>query len=398
MSKEKEYYIGLMSGTSIDNIDGILIAIGKEGIDIVATCQESWPAMTANLLHALCQKSDNELEKIYEASLAVAHREATLVRKLLKKANLEPGDITAIGSHGQTVRHHPDKHYSAQLDSGPFLANITEIDTVFDFRMADLANDGQGAPLTPVFHQLMLSQKGVYRFVLNLGGIANLTVINDKGQIVAGYDCGPANTLIDLACRELFDKPYDKGGKLAAKGKVDEKLITELFLRHQDFFYMSHPKSTGRELFNIKSIEKELKLCRNGKYPKHDLIATLAAFSVRAAVNELMKFDSIEQPKRKELVLCGGGANNPFIIDLFGRYLSKWNFKIERSSDLGIDVDYFEAQAFAYFAYLFVHGISLDLGSITGARKKSLLGCLAPSSQGFYAKSRSRSKGSKSKK
>lgn len=380
-----EYYIGLMSGTSIDGIDAVLVQINKEQIQLIASYALKWPVMTQNLLHSLCHKDQsNELEKAFEARLAIAHREAYAVEQLLKKANLKASDIIAIGSHGQTVRHMPHRHYSVQLDSGPYLSNLTKIDTIFDFRMADLACDGQGAPLTPIFHQMLLGDDNKISFILNLGGIANLTILKHK-QIVCGYDCGPANTLIDTACKEFFDCNYDKDGNFALQGTLNLKLFNELCEKFKDYLNASYPKSTGRELFNFEAISHLLTTNLN----KYDIITTLSYFSCYCAIKDIKDYISKSKEQNStnfELILCGGGAHNKYITTCFNNELKDYQVTVLNSSYYNISEDFFEAQAFAYFAYLFVHGQSLNLKNITGAEHNTILGCLSPAPQGYYSK------------
>ena len=386
-----EYYIGLMSGTSIDGIDAVLVQINEHKMQLVAQLALKWPTMTQNLLHSLCHKDQkNELEKAFEARLAIAHREAYAVEQLLKKANLQASDIIAIGSHGQTVRHMPHRHYSVQLDSGPYLANLSNIDTIFDFRMADLACDGQGAPLTPIFHQLLLGNEHKTTFILNLGGIANLTILENK-ELICGFDCGPANTLIDAMCKELFDCAYDKNGEIAKQGQINTIFFNDLCSYFADYLNKDYPKSTGRELFNIDAILNLL----NNKINKYDIITTLSYFSCYCAVKDIKNYLKTKHPYNDndnntnehnfELILCGGGAHNQYISTCFERELQQEKVKVLTSSHYNISEDFFEAQAFAYFAYLFVHGQNLDLKTITGAQKNSILGCLAPAANGYYS-------------
>ena len=385
-----EYYIGLMSGTSMDGLDGIVIAVEHARPRILSSGQAPWPDDIATELHALCEPGPDELERMGRAGLQIARHEARLTSRLLEQAGLTAAEITAIGAHGQTVRHCPQSGYTVQLGSGPLLAALSGIDTVFDFRSADLAVGGQGAPLTPVFHQLVLACQGTCRMVLNLGGIANLTILGVNGEIVSGYDCGPANTLMDLACRELFNMPYDRGGELAARGQVDAALLTRLFERYQDFFSSSPPKSTGRELFSHSSISSELDRCRSGSYSGHDLLATLTAFTAQACARDICGCLDRMQPQRRELVLCGGGAHNPILRAQLQQLLEGYSCPVVISTDLGVDADFLEAEAFAYFAYLFCHGKLCDLHTITGAAEGSIMGCLAPARSGFHARNQQR--------
>lgn len=390
---KSEYYIGLMSGTSIDSLDGILIAINEGQIEILSTITLPWEQSVQKILHQLCKAgTTNELEVSYAMANEIAKHEALAVNQLINQAHLKSTEITAIGSHGQTIRHCPEQGFSVQLDNGPLLCALTNIDTIFNFRMADLAAHGQGAPLTPIFHQLLLQQEDRTRFILNLGGIANLTILQGK-ELICGYDCGPANTLIDLACRELFNQPYDKSGTFAKQGKLNPKILDNLYTRFKTYIDKPYPKSTGRELFNNEAIEEELQLAKLGKINPYNLIHTLSEFTVIVACNEIRKYlkqhDSLPN---KELILCGGGAHNPFLFNSFKQKLQTSNITVYASDKFNIDIDYFEAQAFAYFAYLFTHQQPLELHKITGSNNLNILGCLAPAANGFFARSKNNHK------
>lgn len=381
----KELYIGMMSGTSIDGLDACLIDMQTGKPEVLAVCSCKWDDAEAKTLHELCQSSDDEIEKAGKACVFIAKKQARLAQELLKKNNLAPSNIVAIGTHGQTVRHRPQYGFSRQLDLGPLTAAMTGIDTIVDFRAADLAAGGNGAPLTPAFHQMMLQDPKRDRFVLNLGGISNLTVIEKGGKVVAGFDCGPANTLLDLCCRTIFHKPYDKDAKIALTGNVRRDWLDEL-LTHP-YLKRPFPKSSGREDFNEDTVKKYLNLVTDGKASGADLLATLCEFSVRAVIDAIrdvkQRFTALHEG---DLVLCGGGAYNPLIKQRLENYCRSFNLKVLRSDAFGIHPLYLEAEAFAWFTYMCVKAKPIDLTCSTGAQYPAILGCICPAVNGYFAR------------
>ena len=383
----KELYIGLMSGTSIDGLDACLIDMqnGKPEVIDVDSCK--WSEAEAKALHDLCQSSSDEIEKEGKACVFIAKKQAELVNHLLSKAELKNEDIIAIGTHGQTVRHRPKLRFSKQLDLGPLTAALTGIDTVVDFRAADLAAGGDGAPLTPAFHQMMLKHAYRDRYVLNLGGISNLTVIEKGGKVLAGFDCGPANTLLDLSCRVLFNEPYDKDAKIASTGRVRKDWLYEL-LTHP-YLKRDFPKSSGREDFNENTVKKYLNLVKNQEASGADLLATLCEYSVKAVIDEIIKIkEHFKNLKEGDLILCGGGAYNPLIKQRFEEYCRNLNLNVMLSDEVGIHPVYMEAEAFAWFTYMCINGKPIDLTHSTGAKYPTILGCLCPAPNGNFVKSR----------
>lgn len=400
--KDTELYIGLMSGTSIDGLDAALIEVdAEEKIKIIATDFLEWPSYVRDLLNQLSVKNSrfDNIDAMGEAANYVAKYEAKLVNNILQKANLQPKDIVAIGAHGQTIRHRPSLSFSVQIDNGPLLANLTEIDCFTNFRSADIANGGQGAPLTQAFHQKVFSSKDRYRFILNLGGIANMTALGPNGVLLGAFDTGPANTLIDYVCRNFLHQPYDHNGKVAKSGNVNLDDLVKL-LEHP-YIKRPYPKSTGREDFNSSTIEfmtKRLDLINakqhgeSAEFQKElaNILATLVDFtaeSVALGIKELMEHEQINpNSKDKDLVLCGGGSLNKFLVDRIAYHTKQLNLKILDCSEFKVDAKFLEAQAFAYFAYCARHAQCLDLGTSTQAQRPSILGCLNPAINGYYKK------------
>ncbi len=371
-----ELYIGLMSGTSIDGIDAVLVEFFDEKSRIIDSTSVDYDEDTRKLLHSLCASSDDEIEKAGVASVKIAEYEALAVNNLLKKANLDSSKITAIGSHGQTVRHRPKKGFSLQLDNGALLCAKTGIDTVCDFRSADIANGGNGAPLTQAFHSMQFADKNEVSMVLNMGGISNLTVINTNGDILEAFDTGPANTLIDGACRTLLNIPYDKNAELALKGKVIPSLLGKYL--DAPYLKLEPPKSTGREDFSLDFIKDELLFATQDNDFILNLIATLSEFTVLVNVNAIRMCMYRHNIAKARLIICGGGAYNPYISEGIKKNLQKNNVNVMKAEELGVNSKLIEAHAFAYFAYKFMHRECLNLGRSTGAKNPSILGCLYP--------------------
>lgn len=384
-----EYYIGLMSGTSIDGIDAVLVDFSQTEnksltsqnnltSKIVDYVSVDFDEALKQTLHSLCTGTDNEIEKSGTARVKLAEYEAEAVNKLLKKAGIDRKDVVAAGCHGQTIRHRPEKGFSIQLDDGPRVAALTGIDVINNFRASDIACGGNGAPLTQAFHRIQFASDDRVSMVLNLGGIANLTVI-DKNlghSILQAFDTGPANTLIDTATRLLLKKPFDRNGETARQGKVIPALLAKYL--SEPYLQLPPPKSTGRETFNPEFIAEELLLATQDRSFIPDLIATLTEFTVVASVNAIRQCLFRYRIDSSRLILCGGGAYNSLIFERFTEMLKKQNVDVVCADTLGVNSKLIEAHAFAFFAYMFCHGKPLDLGHSTGADRPSILGCLNP--------------------
>ncbi len=283
-----ELYIGLMSGTSIDSLDAGLLAFNAGTAPIPqGGASIEIPKELSLKLHELCSAEALSFDTLERVKADFARLQAKLIGRLLQQHCLKPADIRALGSHGQTVRHVPSSHYSVQLNQPAVLAELTGIDVVADFRSSDLAAGGEGAPLTPLFHRLLLSDPGSNSLVLNLGGIANLTVIDKTGAIRCGFDTGPANTLLDLAMRTLSHgrDSYDKDGRLSASGYCDETLLQRYL--SDPYFAQRPPKSTGREKFNAAFIAAELEAVSCGALAPADLLCTLSHLTVRSVCDAI---------------------------------------------------------------------------------------------------------------
>ena len=250
-------FIGLMSGTSMDGIDAALVRFEATSANVLSTCQHAYsPALRQELIEAILVPTAQPLGDVsgLDEQVGLAFRDAALA--LLQSFDIAPKDVTAIGSHGQTIRHEPDapQPFSLQIGNGEIIARGTGITTVTDFRSADIALGGQGAPLAPAFHAWLLQRPGENRAVLNIGGIANITLLSADETDITGFDTGPGNTLLDAWARRHKNEPYDAGGRWGATGTVDESLLSRLLA--DVYFSKAAPKSTGFEYFNLDWLER----------------------------------------------------------------------------------------------------------------------------------------------
>lgn len=366
-----ERYIGLMSGTSMDGIDAVLVTMDREALRVEATLCHSWPAETAHKLHALCTPGDNEIDRMGVADNLVAREFAAATHALLAKAGLTPKDIRALGSHGQTIRHRPQLGFTLQIGNAALLAALTGIDVVADFRTMDMALGGQGAPLVPAFHQAFFARPGALRVVLNLGGIANISVLPGQADGVYGFDTGPANTLLDGWYRRHHPQGagYDAGGQWAASGQLLPALLEQL-LAHP-YFAAPHPKSTGREMFTLDWLDGEL---AGHAHAPADVQRTLQALTCHSIARQLPALADAQS--RPELYVCGGGAHNAPLLAELASLLPGW--RIANTAELGIAPDWMEGAAFAWLALRFIHRQPGNLPAVTGASRPAILGALYP--------------------
>lgn len=365
-------YIGLMSGTSLDGVDGVLAQIDVDqpaALVVRAHVHHPLDAALAAELLALNATQPGELHRAALAGNAVARAYAAAVQELLAAAQVAPMQVRAVGAHGQTVRHQPQQFdgigYTLQLINPALLAELVGIDVVADLRNRDLAAGGQGAPLVPAFHRALFARPGEAVAVLNLGGIANLSLLHADGR-VAGFDCGPANALLDHWCGRHLDRPYDEDGRWAAGGCVDSALLASF--QHEPYFALPPPKSTGRDLFNPSWLQARL----ISGVSAQDIQATLAELTAWACAEHLRR----HAPTTAELLVCGGGAFNR---DLLARLAARLpGVMVRPSSSRGLPPDQVEACAFAWLAAMFLARRPGNLPSVTGARGPRRLGALYP--------------------
>ncbi len=355
--------IGLMSGTSLDGIDAVLADFVADAPRVARSHHQPFePALRQELL-ALNQPGADELERGALAANALSRAYAASVNALLDRSCVTPAAISAIGCHGQTVRHQPARGYSIQLVNGALLAELAGIDVVCDFRSRDIAAGGQGAPLVPAFHHAVFASRHVHRVIVNIGGIANLTSLPPAGA-VTGFDCGPGNVLLDAWSARHLDQPFDVGGAWAASGR----LLPELLARLSDHEYFRHapPKSTGRETFNLEWLEQHL----SGMEQAADVQATLLALTACGITDAIRKFCA----GAAEVYLCGGGTRNSALMKLLSARLP--GKKVAATDTLGITAEFVEALAFAWLAHQALHSQPGNLPSVTGARGARILGAV----------------------
>jgi anhydro-N-acetylmuramic acid kinase len=362
-------YVGVMSGTSLDGADAVLAEIGGGAVSGRGHHHVPYADTLRNDLLALNARGDDELHRAALAANAVARVYVQAVQALLAAAGIAPQAVRSIGAHGQTVRHRPQEFdangYTLQLLNAALLAEGTGIDVVCDFRSRDVAAGGQGAPLVPAFHAERFAAPGADTAVLNIGGIANLTLLPADGP-VRGFDCGPGNALMDHWSRLHQGRPFDDGGRWAAGGRIDAALLAAL--RNEPFFDRAPPKSTGRELFNPEWLAERLP----GSAAPADVMATLAELTALSAI------DAIERhaPATKALRVCGGGAFNAHLLQRLAAL--RPGLEVSSTADHGVPPDQVEALAFAWLAWAFGERRAGNRVEVTGAKGARVLGALYP--------------------
>ncbi|CAM3031325.1 anhydro-N-acetylmuramic acid kinase [Moritella viscosa] len=396
MPNKRELYIGLMSGTSIDGIDAALVAFEHGKCQLIAQHLQAMPAKLTAQLHQLCRPNGNEISTLATIEQPLAETFALACEQLLAKTQYTAKDITAIGSHGQTVRHHPEHGFTLQIGDANILAALTNIDTVADFRRKDMAFGGQGAPLVPAFHQAVFQHQSINRAIVNIGGLANITYLPSlqQNKSIIGYDTGPGNTLLDawFTAKNNSLKSYDEDGQWAKSGVVIESLLTSL-LQHA-FFALNPPKSTGRELFNLAWLQPYLNKTLNNSldtisdkhplsYSDADVQRTLTRFTAVSIANEVTKLmhNSIGNKSNNvnitnEVYICGGGAANPLLMADLAQLLPVT--PVMTTTEIGIDPDWVEAIAFAWLAKQHIHKQPGNLPAVTGASRLAILGAFYP--------------------
>ncbi|MEE4185196.1 MAG: anhydro-N-acetylmuramic acid kinase [Gammaproteobacteria bacterium] len=360
------YYAGLMSGTSLDAVDIVVAGFAAGGADIIARQAHPFPAgLRARVITMI-----NAPDRVALDELGSLHRElgwlyGDALSAALEAAKLAPGAIAAAGCHGQTVRHSPDlaQPFTLQLGCGATAAVRSGVPFVTDFRSADMALGGQGAPLVPAFHEVAFASADATRVIVNIGGIANVTVL-EPGAPVRAWDTGPGNTLLDSHCQAHRKTAFDAAGAWARGGCVDEALLTRLL--SDPYFARSAPKSTGREYFNAAWLQQHSAPDAPQGADLQATLAELTARSIAAAITHAAP--------RADIYLCGGGAANDDLQDRLRRSLP--DCAIRTTAALGIEPDWVEAAAFAWLARARLEGIAGNLPSATGASRAAILGAL----------------------
>lgn len=367
-------FIGLMSGTSLDGVDGVLAAFPADGSDhpiqSASTAYLPFPNDLRDELMALQAAGENEIHREAMAANALAKCYAECVSQLLAKSGTTPDHIRAIGVHGQTIRHRPESGYTRQTNNAALLAELTDIDVIADFRSRDIAAGGQGAPLVPAFHQAVFGSDSEVRVVANIGGISNISVLNNGS--VTGFDTGPGNVLMDLWISQHQGKTYDADGAWAASGEVIPALLQACLT--EPFLALPPPKSTGRDLFHSAWLKEKLVPFHSAR--SADVQATLAAFTAATLADAMARHATAA----RSVYVCGGGAYNGRLMCLLQNALITRGHgaSVQSTDALGVSPNHVEALAFAWLAHRFCERRPGNLPAVTGACGSRILGALYP--------------------
>lgn len=366
--KTSNYYIGIMSGTSLDGVDLALVDFAQNPPKMTACDFAPMPDELRQAISTLVKTGETSLQALGELDCRLGRLYAECVNRFLAKNNLRAEQIQVIGCHGQTVWHSPqgDFPFTTQIGDMNIVAVQTGITTIGDFRRKDIAYGGQGAPLVPAFHQAVFAKENAVVGVLNIGGISNISLLVPN-QPTIGYDIGAGNTLMDVWIEQHQGVKYDKNGDWARSGKVNKALLADLL--NEPFLQLPPPKSTGRELFNLEWLAK--KLANHTACQPEDVQATLLEFTAQSIADSLAQ---IHNPQNLpcELAVCGGGARNAFLMQRLAERCSNW--RVTTTNEYGLDIDFVEAAAFAWLAYQRMHNLPSNLPSVTGAKQAVSLG------------------------
>ncbi|WP_308923831.1 anhydro-N-acetylmuramic acid kinase [Janthinobacterium sp. J1-1] len=360
-------YIGLMSGTSLDGVDGALVDFSQDGVRSLGDAYVAFPASLRADLMSLQAPGHNEIEREALAANALVRHYADCVGSLLAQAGIGPDAVAAIGAHGQTIRHRPELGFTRQLNNPALLAELSGIDVIADLRSRDVAAGGQGAPLVPAFHQALFNAPGQTRVVANIGGISNISVLQADGT-VTGYDSGPGNALMDGWILHHQGQPYDADGAWAASGKVIPALLSELL--NEPYFALLAPKSTGRDLFHADWLAGKLAAFPNEK--PADVQATLTQLTAASLAQAILR----DGAQADTVYVCGGGAYNASLMAALAKELP--GVAVTSTQALGVAPNQVEALAFAWLAWRFTQRKPGNLPAVTGARGLRVLGALYP--------------------
>ena len=361
-------YAGLVSGTSMDGIEAVLLDVAGTGLQVRAAAHLDYPPdLAARLKSVVADPASCDLDEFGMLDARVGELFAAAASSLLEQSGHAPGQIRAIGSHGQTILHRPREPlpYTIQIGDPSRIAEATGIDVVADFRRRDMAAGGEAAPLVPAFHAAAFGAPGEDRAVVNIGGIANVTLLYAAGT-VGGFDTGPGNCLMDLWATEHLGTSFDRDGALAADGRVVDTLLQALL--SEPYLALPAPKSTGRELFHRAWLEPKL---RAGTGSVADVQATLCEFTAATIAQAI---DAVPQFAPRELLVCGGGAFNKELLRRLAARLPQVQVKTTEAH--GIAPTQVEAALFAWLAHRFLEGLPGNLTAVTGARGPRVLGAL----------------------
>lgn len=363
-----QYYIGLMSGNSCDAIDAVLVNFESSGAYLQQTFSNPIPSNLKENINLICSNPTISTQILYDTEVTLSYLYVKTITNLLALApQIKKKQIIAIGNHGQTIAHQPDANrpYSIQLGDPNIIAAKTGITTIMDFRRKDIAHAGQGAPLAPVFHAHLFPDLKKPTIFINIGGISNLSLLT-KDQAPSGFDIGPGNLLLDVWCKKYQNKNYDINGQWARTGHLQPSILQHLL--DDPFFRLPQPKSTGKDYFNLQWLKKKLQPFASTCSPT-DIQTTLTHFSAQLILNAITHCASIPI---KNIYLCGGGAYNCYLLELLAQQYPS----IKTTDALGIPPHLVEATGFAWLAKQRIEHKEIDLRTITGSKKPTLLGGL----------------------
>lgn len=361
-----------MSGTSIDAIDAALVRCTAHNCELLASLEHPIPGEIRRAIAAISQPGEDEIERLGLLDRQLGTLFARAVLALLANTHYEKSDIAAVGSHGQTIRHRPPSagnvpSFTLQIGDPNTIAELTGITTVADFRRRDIAAGGEGAPLAPGFHAAAFAREGSGRAIVNIGGIANITLLSGT-RLLSGFDTGPGNTLLDHWTQRHRGQAYDRGGAWAAEGRVDAALLEQL--RGHPYLARRGPRSTGKEAFNLAWLDNCLQ--RLPAMESRDVQATLAEFTADAIASAIIAAET----GIAEVYVCGGGARNTDLMRRLHRLLAPR--QLDTTAVLGIDPEWVEAAAFAWLAWRTVNGLAGNAAAVTGAGGARVLGGIYP--------------------
>lgn len=359
-----QLFVGLMTGTSLDGIDAVIVDLAGETPRLIASLGAPLPAALRQQLFQLQSASHDEIHLAQLAANAHSRACADVVLAVLAQVGLQPSDIVAIGNHGQTIRHRPECGYTLQIGNHALLAEYTGITVVGDFRSRDVAAGGQGAPLVPAFHHALFAKPDSNRVLVNIGGIANLSWLSANGEVI-GFDSGPGNVLLDAWILQHSGRHYDANGEWAATGTVLPDLLAQM--QSEPFFTLPAPKSTGRDLFHHDWLNHHLSAHNDAPADVQATLCELTAWSIALAIKQ--------QGVADEVYVCGGGVHNAHLMQRLAAHLP---CPIQSTKALGVDPDWMEAFAFAWLAQRCLTGRTANLPAVTGACGERILGAIWP--------------------
>lgn len=365
------FYIGVLSGTSMDAVDVALVSFESALPQIIKAINFPIPETFRNHCLLLGQSGKGSIDDYGQLDAEAGEIFAAAVNYLLQDSAVDTKKIRAIGSHGQTLRHRPEANppFSLQIGDPNIIAERTGIPTIADFRRRDIAAGGQGAPLAPAFHAAIFGSSKENRVIANIGGMSNITILNcDPNISLVGFDTGPGNCLMDLMAKKYWTVPFDKDGKIAAEGTVESELLNEML--QDPFFSKAPPKSTGRDYFNASWLLKHIECLNSARgemLALQNIQATLLSLSAHSLANAILQY----APEKSAIYVCGGGVHNIFLMKTLGHLLDR---PIQTTDSLGSPPDWIEAILFAWLAKQTLEGKSGNCPTVTGAKHAIPLG------------------------